>query len=140
MSKVGQPTKYKAEYIEAVDKYLERATKDNMHLPKIESFALLIGVEKKTLYNWEKTHADFAKALDKIRTSQAERLIDDGIYGGKEVNATIVKLLLMNNHNMRERKDLTSDDEPLNIFSDEQANKIAERLSRRKGSDDNTSS
>jgi len=33
-------------------------------------------------------------------------IIDDGMYGGKEVNATIVKLLLQNNHGMREKQDI----------------------------------
>lgn len=134
----GRPTEYKEEYIDAVDRYLERATRENMHLPKIESFALFIGVERKTLYNWEKTHPDFKKALNKIRTTQAERLIDDGIYGGKEVNATIVKLLLMNNHNMRDKSDVTTDDESINSFTDVQIKRIADRLARRKGSDDNS--
>ena len=46
-------------------------------------------------------------------THQAKQLIDDGIYGGKEVNSTIVKLLLQNNHGMKERTDTTSGDKPL---------------------------
>ena len=38
-----------------------------------------------------------------IHYTKLYELIDDGIYGGKEVNATIVKLLLQNNHGMKER-------------------------------------
>ena len=102
---VGRPSEYDPSYCDKVDEYLENASRENMHLPKVESFAIYLGVTKKTLYNWSKEHEEFLHALDKIMTIQAERLIDDGIYGGKEVNATIVKLLLMNNHDMREKND-----------------------------------
>ena len=102
---VGRPSEYDPSYCDKVDEYLQNASRENMHLPKVESFAIYLGVTKKTLYNWSKEHKEFLHALDKITTIQAERLIDDGIYGGKEVNATIVKLLLMNNHDMREKND-----------------------------------
>jgi len=102
---VGRPSEYDPSNCDKVDEYLENASRENMHLPKVESFAIYLGVTKKTLYNWSKEHEEFLHALDKIMTIQAERLIDDGIYGGKEVNATIVKLLLMNNHDMREKND-----------------------------------
>lgn len=102
---VGRPSEYDPSYCDKVDEYLKNASRENMHLPKVESFAIYLGVTKKTLYNWSKEHEEFLHALDKIMTIQAERLIDDGIYGGKEVNATIVKLLLMNNHDMREKND-----------------------------------
>lgn len=111
----GRPTKYKPEYCDKVDEYLATASKENMHLPKIESFALFLGVNKDTLYEWAKLYPDFSDALSKIMLFQGERLIDDGIYGGKEVNATIVKLLLQNNHGMKERTDMTTNDKELPI-------------------------
>lgn len=113
MSKVGRPTKYNPEFCNKVQEYLETATKENMHMPKIESFALFLGVNKDTLYEWSKEHKEFSDALRDIMTVQAERLIDDGIYGGKEVNATIVKLLLQNNHGMKERVDNTTNDKDI---------------------------
>lgn len=142
MSKAGRPTKYKPEYCDQVEAYFrEKCPEDsqNTHLPKIESFARYIGISRKTLYNWEEKHPEFGDALDEIRTRQAEQLIDDGIYGGREVNATIVKLLLQNNHGMRERRDVTSDDKPLDTFTDEQVDRIAERIAERSGSDGDTS-
>lgn len=114
MSKVGRPTKYNPEFCNKVKDYLENATKENMHMPKIESFALFLGVNKDTLYEWAKEHKEFSDALRDIMTVQAERLIDDGIYGGKEVNATIIKLLLQNNHGMKERVDNTTNDKEVN--------------------------
>lgn len=109
----GAPSKYQDSFVNEVDIYLKNATRENMHMPKVESFANHLGVTKKTLYNWAEIHPEFLHSLEKIMSLQAERLIDDGIYGGKEVNATIVKLLLQNNHGMRERTDITSDDEKL---------------------------
>ena len=112
-NKGGRPTKYDPKFIEAVDEYLAFATKDNMHMPKVESFAIRIGVSKKTLYNWAEKYPLFLHALERIMMFQAERLIDDGIYGGKEVNATIVKLLLQNNHGYKERSDITTNDKDI---------------------------
>jgi len=113
MSEGGRPTKYDPAFIGMVDQYLTGATRDNMHLPKVESFAKFIGVHKDTLYEWGKLYPEFSDALKRIMQEQAERLIDDGIYGGKEVNATIVKLLLQNNHGMREKTDTTTDGKAL---------------------------
>jgi hypothetical protein len=115
-NKVGRPTKYDPIFIDKVDEYLLTTGKEQMHLPKVESFAIFIGVHKDTLYEWAKYNIEFSDSLRKIMERQAEQLIDDGIYGGKEVNSTIVKLLLMNNHNMREKKDtdLTTDGQSIN--------------------------
>lgn len=98
----GRPTKYDPKFVEEVNKYLEESTREQMTLPKIESLAIRLDVSKKTLYNWGEQHPEFLHALEKVMLYQGERLIDDGIYGGKEVNATIIKLLLQNNHGMSE--------------------------------------
>jgi hypothetical protein len=99
-----------------------------MHLPKIESFAIRLGVSKDSLYEWAKLYPEFSDALKKILLKQAEQLIDDGIYGGKEVNSTIVKLLLQNNHGMKERTDTTTNDKDLqfNNLTDDQLNNLIE--------------
>ena len=109
-NKGGRPTKYSKDIIGKIDEYIKRFEKDTTHLPKIESFALFIGVGERTIYDWKDKHPKFSQSLDKILTLQKERLVDDGIYGGKEVNSTIVKLLLQNNHGMKEKTetDLTS--------------------------------
>jgi len=112
-NKVGRPTKYDPIFIQKVEEYLQTTGKEQMHLPKIESFALYINVNKDTLYEWKKLYPEFSDALSKIMVRQAEQLIDDGIYGGKEINSTIVKLLLQNNHGMKERTDQTTNDKEL---------------------------
>lgn len=112
-NKGGRPTKYKEEYCSLVEKYLLTTGKEQMELPMVEGFALFLGVHRDTLYEWEKKYPKFSDALEIIRVYQKLQLVNDGIYGGKEVNATIVKLLLQNNHDMRERRDITSGDEKL---------------------------
>jgi len=101
----GRPTVYDPRFIEEVDRYLEETGPENMHLPKVVSFARRIGVHKDTLYEWAKIHPEFSDALSKIMEKQEEDLTDTGIFGGKEINQSIIKLMLMNNHGYREKSD-----------------------------------
>jgi hypothetical protein len=110
----GRPTKYDPSFVQEVYKYLEMTGRDQTSLPKIESLALHLNVNKSTLYEWAKIYPEFSNALEIVMLKQGEQLIDDGIYGGKEVNATIIKLLLQNNHGMKERTDLSTNDKDMN--------------------------
>jgi hypothetical protein len=131
-TKMGRPTEYKEEYISKVDEYLElhqdeekqvvkqSSEKYEMYdnklkvkLPTIEGFALFIGVNKTSLYEWEKKHEEFSNALEKIRQEQQQRLINNGLSG--DYNPTIAKLILSSNHGMREKTetDLTSKGEKI---------------------------
>lgn len=138
MAELGRPTKYREEYIYKVDEYLsehqdkelERVGLRNeekgyekidyvlkVDLPTIEGFALFLGVNKTSLYEWEKDHPDFSNALDKIRTEQQTRLINEGLAGN--YNSTIAKLILSSNHGMKEKTetDLTSGGERIGGFN-----------------------
>lgn len=153
-----KPTKYKksyakkklAEYLDSCqdndyefhktrgdksDSYEEKTT---VKLPSKEGFADFLGVSRKSLYNWEKEHPEFAAALEKIHNEQLTRLVNRGLEG--TYNPTIVKLLLSHNHQMKERSDITSDDEPINPYTDDQINRIAERVAARRRSDGSLSS
>lgn len=112
---VGRPSKYQESFNEALERYLETTGKEQCSLPTIQGFALWIGVDDETLTEWAKIHPEFSATLRKLKHIQAKQLIDDGIYGGKEINATIVKLLLQNNHGMKERTDTTTNDKDLPI-------------------------
>lgn len=113
---MARPTKYDPKFVQEVDKYLATTGHGTMHMPKIESLAIRLEVSKNTLYEWAKEHKEFQDALEKLMSYQGERLIDDGIYGGKEVNSTIIKLLLQNNHGMKERVDQTTNDKDLEVI------------------------
>lgn len=111
--KTGRPTKYDPLFVNELDKYLETTGKEQTSLPTIQGFALWLGVDDETLTEWAKRYPEFSATFKRLKQVQAKQLIDDGIYGGKEVNATIVKLLLQNNHGMKERVDQTSADEKI---------------------------
>lgn len=100
----GQPTKYKPEYIEAIGEYLLTVGRENMELPTREGFAHRIGVNGDTLVEWEKHWPDFSAAIKAgIDENQKKQLMNDGLYGGKEVNSTMAIFLLKVNHDMIEK-------------------------------------
>lgn len=109
----GRPTEYKPEYCQEVDEYLKEFGGAQMRLPQIEDFAERIGKSLQCLNEWQKKYPEFGEAIDKIRLKQKIQLVNDGVYGGKEVNATIVKLMLQNNHGMKEKTDVTTNGKEL---------------------------
>ena len=109
----GRPTKYDPLLVDELDKYLETTGKEQTSLPTVEGFSLWLDVNDDTLVEWGKKYSEFSAALSRLKKLQKQQLIDDGIYGGKEVNSTIVKLLLQNNHGMKERTDTTTNDKDI---------------------------
>lgn len=127
---LGRPTKYEDRFVASVDEYLE-ANKDQtfefhktrgeksdgferrikVKLPTIEGFALFLGVDKSSLYEWKDKHEDFSYALEKIITEQKKRLLEKGLSG--DYNPTIAKLILSSNHGMSEKTDVTSGGEKI---------------------------
>jgi len=118
----GRPSKYKEEYCEEVGRYLDECGFGR--LPMVEDFAIRLGVSKHSIYRWVKKHKKFRDSLKAIKINQKKQLINDGIYGGKEVNSTIVKLLLQNNHGMKEKTDVTTGGEKLVILPPKDENKV----------------
>lgn len=100
---VGRPSDYTPEIIIKINDYLETAIPENMKIPTVEGIALELGNSKDTLYEWAKIHPEFSDALSKLKMKQKEALVSIGIFGGKEINATIVALLLKVNHDMIEK-------------------------------------
>ena len=88
--------------------------KIKVKLPTVEGFADFIGFTKPTLYNWAKNHKEVKKGISKIVSEQLIRLVDCGLEG--TYNPTIAKLILSSNHGMRERSDVTTDDEPIPLL------------------------
>ncbi len=106
---MARPTKYNEGLNDELDRYLLTTGKEQTSLPTIQGFSLWLNVNDETLTEWAKRYPTFSATLERLKKLQAKQLIDDGIYGGKEVNATIVKLLLQNNHGMREKTDIGVD-------------------------------
>jgi hypothetical protein len=99
----GRPTKYIPEVIyPKIEEYISRCGREQTSLPTIEGLALYLGVNPDTLFEWDKRHPEFSESLKKILALQKKQLIDDGLYGGKEVNAAMAIFLLKANHGMKE--------------------------------------
>ena len=114
----GRPTLYTPQAIAEINKYLAEAVPENMAIPTIEGMALRFGISRETLYEWARVHPEFSDTIKKMKMLQKEALIKTGIFGGKEINATIIALLLKVNHDMVEttHTDITSGGKPLPIL------------------------
>jgi len=123
----GRPTLYTPQVIDQINEYLATAVPENMQIPTVEGIALKLGISRDTLYEWAKVHPEFSDTIDKLKMKQKEALVQTGIFGGKEVNATIIALLLKVNHDMVEtsRTELTGKDgEPLTIVRPANGDKL----------------
>lgn len=114
----GRPSLYTPQIIIDFNQYLQDATPENMEIATVEGLALKLGISKDTLYEWAKIHPEFSDALCKLKMEQKQQLIKTGIFGGKEINAGIVALMLKVNHDMVEtqKTDITSGGKPLPIL------------------------
>lgn len=123
---MGRPTKYAPTVIKELNQYLKEAIPQNMKIPTVEGIALKLGVSKNTLYEWAKKNPKFQDALEELKMKQKEALTEIGIFGGKEINATIVALLLKVNHDMIEtdRHIIDGEDFTININTKNENNKL----------------
>lgn len=108
----GRPSKYDPKFVDKIGEYLKSVGREQTRLPKRVDIALLLDVNDETLIEWEKIHPEFSATMSRVDQLQHSQLVDDGVYGGKEVNPQIVKLLLYN-HGYREKSDVTSADEKI---------------------------
>lgn len=112
-NKVGRPTKYNSSFIETAREYIDSCGREATELPTIEGLSRIIGVDDETIGLWAKDDKDFSATIKELKNRQKEQLMNDGMYGGKEVNSTMAIFLLKANHNMieTEKKILAGDDE-----------------------------
>lgn len=100
---VGRPTKYIPEVIfPQIKEYLNSVNTNE--LPSVDGLALYLNVNTDTIYEWNKQHPEFSDYLKKIASKQKTQLMNDGMYGGKEVNAGMAIFLLKAIHGMKENE------------------------------------
>lgn len=109
------------------DEYLATCGREQTRLPKIKDFCRqYLGVDYDTVNQWlngEKLPervdiSQLSGAIKKIKDAQESELIDDGFFGGKEVNSPMAIFLLKANHGYIEtnRNELVGKDgQPLQI-------------------------
>ena len=114
---ITKPTKYNEKIIEKTKEYLKGAIPENMDIPTVEGLSVYLDIGLRTLYTWGKKYKRFGTLLKAIKTKQKLCLMQIGIFGGKEINATIVALMLRVNHKMVEttKSDITSGGEKMTI-------------------------
>lgn len=98
----GQPTKYNETIVGKLQQYVSSCGREATELPTIEGFANYIDVDADTIGNWGDAFPEFFGAIKKLKDKQKNQLINDGLYGGKEVNQAMAIFLLKANHGMVE--------------------------------------
>ena len=111
--RTGRPTLYNESILAKTNEYLNIACPENMSIPTIEGLSLALGVDDDTIVEWAKKYPVFSAATKRVMVTQKVHLINTGMFGGKEVNAAMAIFLLKNNHNMKDRTDVTTNDKDL---------------------------
>lgn len=124
MAITGRPTKYDETIIDKTMEYIDSCedietdwTKSEssgetsrseswehritVKLPTIEGLAIFLKVTRQTLYEWKETYPDFSYTLELLMQKQKNMLFTKGLSG--DYNATIAKLGLSANHDMKEK-------------------------------------
>lgn len=141
--KVGRPSKYDPSFIDIAKKYINDCGREATELPTIEGLALLLKVDDERIRDYadakvkdtdgneteELLHPEFNATIKELKSKQKNQLMNDGLYGGKEVNSTMAIFLLKANHGMieTEKRILAGDsDEPVrvNMSLDQMLDKI----------------
>lgn len=98
----GRPTKFSPAVYNKVEEYLAMCGRENTSLPTLEGLAGYLDVTTETIRVWGKEKPEFSATLKKLVEKQKQQLMDDGMYGGKEVNAAMAIFLLKANHGMKD--------------------------------------
>lgn len=104
-NKGGRPTKYYPAIVDKVEDYFKTVNTDE--LPSIEGLANYMDISRDTIYEWQKHYPKFSYTIKKILIKQKLKLMNDGMYGGKEVNAGMAIFLLKANHGLSDGSGLT---------------------------------
>lgn len=124
-SKMGQPTKYKSDYCEQLEKHMGLGY-------SFEAFASKLDVDRQTLYNWCVMHPEFKEAKDKGTEKSRYRLERNLMRTARTGKGNVIASLFMLKNRFpnewRDRKeiDLKKDDEikSSNLTLDQQIEKI----------------
>ena len=91
--------------------YLEDYEQQGDVIPTVEGYSDMVGVCKKTVYNWSQKPENevFLHALERLKNKQHRILLNKGLMN--LINPTLTKLMLINNHGYSEKKEVKSENE-----------------------------
>ena len=72
-----------------------------VNLPTIEGLARFMGINKSTIYDWQKKYSEFSDAIEILEIEQHQKLINQGLAGN--YNPKITQLVLSTKHKYAER-------------------------------------
>lgn len=130
---MARPTKLTPELLQKAYAY-EYVTDGNKpewtitdQIPTIEGFALYLGVNRDTIYDWSSKEKEFSDIVDDIKAEQASTLINKGLKG--DFNSSIAKLML-SKHGYTEKTetDITTKGEAITPIGSETIAKFSEFL------------
>ena len=123
---VGRPTKFFPDVYVKAEEYLNSCGKEQMSLPSVEGLAESLDITSETVRQWAKKYPEFSLTIKRLADRQKRRLMDDGMYGGKEVNSTMAIFLLKVNHGLIEKSEFVLQAKPYEELSDSQLDKVIE--------------
>lgn len=108
----GRPSKLTPEIIDLGYEYLAETSSMSVNtlLPTIEGLALHLDIRRSTMYEWEKENEQFSDILERLRASQAQKIMQNSMLN--RYNSTISKLML-SKHGYIEQKDVTTNGKDL---------------------------
>lgn len=92
MAKRGRPTKYSEEIIKKTRNYIENYRNFGEVIPSIEGLALVLGVNRDTIYEWKNKFKEFSDMVEALQLKQTKILLNLGLLN--KINFSIAKLLL----------------------------------------------
>lgn len=101
----GRPSKYSSKIISLVRNYKLNCA-DKGIFPTIEGLASYLGVGTRTLYDWESEYPEFSQTIDKLRDTQRQLLITNGLNG--TYNTRFSMFLLRAIHGITEKEPLVN--------------------------------
>ena len=110
-----RPSEYDSKFCDMAEEYLKTCGREQTKLPKVTEFYRMIGISRQCGDEWADKYPEFGDTIKKIMEFQQEELIDDGLFGGREVNAAMAIFLLKANHGMIEKNatDITTGGKPI---------------------------
>jgi len=101
--RTGRPTKYLKSVINPqIDEYLALCGREQTKLPTIEGLALFLKVNRDTIFEWTTVYPEFSDYIKRLASQQKDQLMNDGMFGGREVNASMAIFLLKAIHGLKE--------------------------------------